>query len=378
MSKPYTLCLAVIAATFIAWAGNGAAVAAPRYNITPLSPLAGTIESRAFGLNDVGQVVGDSRLDRSGHIGQARPVVWDYAGVPTELWSDPVIGGTATDINNHGVIVGRYGSGSGIPLPTPGVPLGRGFLWDASTGRIDLGIGPFGSSMAVAINDLGQVVGTSEVLEIDTTGGTPTATLVGIHPFLYDSSNGIRDLGTLGGAAAFAEDINQWGQVVGTSELASGFTRAFIWDEAEGMRELPTLGQSSVAVAINDLGQVLGFDFGFGAVVWDLNTGARHAVPFGLHLNNRSQLLGGTSLFDETFGSQMLSDLIPSNSGWTITLATDINETSAIVGYGDFGAERNGFLLTPVPEPHALLLLGVAVTGLAGLRAICRLGKSKP
>ncbi len=48
----------------------GVSHAAPQYSVTALNKLPGTIDSRAFGLNDQGQVVGDSRLDRSGHIGQ--------------------------------------------------------------------------------------------------------------------------------------------------------------------------------------------------------------------------------------------------------------------------------------------------------------------
>ena len=48
----------------------GVAHAAPQYSVTALNKLPGTIDSLAFGLNDEGQVVGDSRIDRSGHIGQ--------------------------------------------------------------------------------------------------------------------------------------------------------------------------------------------------------------------------------------------------------------------------------------------------------------------
>src|SRR3989304_451607 len=126
-------------------------LATTRYNIVALDPLPGG-ESLAFGLNDRGQVVGDSRKDRKGNVGQSRPVVGDYSGVPHELWPEQLIGGSLADINNAGQIVGRYGSGSGIPLPTPGIPPGRAFYWSTDTGRVDLGLDPYGYSMAGGIN----------------------------------------------------------------------------------------------------------------------------------------------------------------------------------------------------------------------------------
>ena len=49
------------------------------------------------------------------------------------------------------------------------------------------------------------------------------------------------DLGTLGGQNSFAFGINNLGQIVGTSELESGQSRAFLWENGE-MMDLGTLG----------------------------------------------------------------------------------------------------------------------------------------
>lgn len=336
--------------------------AEPRYNITALDVLPGGLDSLAFGLNDRGQVVGDSKKDRTGNVGQSRPVVWSYSGQPTELWSDQFIGASLAGINNSGEIVGRYGSGSGIPLPTPGVLPGRAFVWNATAGRRDLGLQPFGNSMATAINDNGQVSGTSEMLETVIIDGSPMDVLVP-RAFVWDAAGGIRDIGTLGGhfEFTFANAINNLGQVIGYGGLADGNERAFVWDEAAGMRELPTIaGGSTRAVAINDLGQVLGSEIGVGGVIWDLNTATQRVVPGGSDLNNVGQTVGGTSIWDETNGRRLLSGLIPAGTGWQLEFAFAINDGGDIVGYGLLDDEVRGFLMTPVPEPATLRLLASA------------------
>jgi len=340
---------------------SGTAYAAPLYDIVALDVLPSSIDSFAFGLNDQRQVVGKSTLDRSGHIGQSRPVTWDTNGVPTELWSDPLVGGSAADINNNGVVVGRYGSGSGTPLPGPGVPFGRGFVWDSTIGRRDLGLEPVGNTQAVAVNDSGQVVGTSEVLtDINGTNFfVPRA-------FLWDETGGIQDLGTLGGGSfSFANDVNVLGQVVGYGDTSEGFNRAYVWDATNGIQALGTLSgtRSNRARAINDSGQIVGFESGVGGFVWDQESGIQ---PMGLgnpyDINNSGQVVGGGGLiWDTTNGTRNLADLILPNLGWELDFAFSINDAGDIVGVGQLNGETRGFLLTPVPEPQTVVLVGLAI-----------------
>ncbi len=70
----------------------------------------------------------------------------------------------------------------------------------------------------------------------------------------------MRDLGTLGGFQSFAIAINESGNVIGTSDMSRrGWPHhAFSWKDGR-MRDLGTLGGSdSTAAAINDKGQIIG------------------------------------------------------------------------------------------------------------------------
>src|SRR5688500_14586642 len=89
------------------------------------------------------------------------------------------------------------------------------------------------------------------------------------------------DLGTLGGGTSEASAVNQHGQVVGSSAVEGDLYRAFSWTAAAGMVDLGALEDewASTAIAVNDRGQVLvqsynpgvGFTRGF---VWTSSGGA--------------------------------------------------------------------------------------------------------
>src|SRR5262249_33026054 len=103
------------------------------------------------------------------------------------------------------------------------------------------------NSEAHGINDAGQIVGVSDKDAVN-------------RAFLY-SDGEMTDLGTLpGGSFSNAYAINNGGQVTGTATVSGSATHAFLWDSDNGMQDLGTLGGSnSFGVSINASGEVVGY-----------------------------------------------------------------------------------------------------------------------
>jgi probable HAF family extracellular repeat protein len=176
----------------------------------PLTPVLmatlGGSESRAFGMNENGDIVGSSLL-----FGDNIRKAFLFTGNATGAVAD--LGGTnseARDINNMGRVVGWS------DIPGGGQ---RAFLY--YNGALNLGtLG--GRSIAHAINDAGDVVGTSETAGpgSDAAFLYRNATMVNLNTMLPPNS---------GWNLQFANSINEQGQIVGYG-IFNGQGRAFLLD----------------------------------------------------------------------------------------------------------------------------------------------------
>jgi len=173
----------------------------------------------------------------------------------------------------------------------------------------------------------------------------------------------MQDLGTLpGGYYSQGLAINFESEVAGFSNAADGQWHGFLWSAWSGMQDLPNLPHAFGASAngINDLGQVAGGSGSY-AVLWhnDKNhTAECLGVLPGLGwssafaLNDAGQVVGWSGfaafIWSRETGMQDLNQLIPSNSGWTLSIANAINVLGQITGQGTINGQQHGFLLTPV------------------------------
>lgn len=293
------------------------------YTITDLGTLHPG-SARVHDMNSSGQVVGASGHP---HGSDTHAFFWTQKGGLRDLGFLP--GGdysVALAINDAGQVVGSSNSTNGI----------HAFLWTGSGGLSPLPQLSDADSSAYAINHAGQIAGAS-----------------GSHAAVW-SGNTIHDLGTLGGSWSEAHGINNQGQVVGVSDTQTG-PHAFLLTNGGPMQDLGTLpgDTNSRANRISDQGVVVGASEGFQGVqafVWTKNTGMQaistlqgggYSEAFGV--NNLGQVVGqsgsslGTRAFLWTPGNSIvdLNDLIPDlPAGTILTGAFSINDSGQIVAFG--------------------------------------------
>ena len=152
------------------------------YTVTDLGKFPGGSYSDAYGLNDLGEVVGDAELPKASPIGSGSHAFFYDGGALQDLGTLPGDNYSgASAINNDGEIVGTSSPSSGG---------NHAFLY--SDGALqNLGTLPGGSySIANGINDQGQVVGSGNT--------APGANSIygDNHAVLY-GGKGFQDIGTL-------------------------------------------------------------------------------------------------------------------------------------------------------------------------------------
>jgi len=314
--------------------------------ITDVGTLQGGYESFAWGINNHEQVVGFSTN------GTPDPYSYYYAQI----------------------------------LGFNGGTQSRAFLWDEQNGMQDLGTLGGPDAWAAFVNERGQVAGisyTSATPNPDN-GATCAANVPPQDPFVWEKSTGIVDIGSFGGTCGAPQAMNNRGQVVGGSYLAgNAVVQAFEWDKRghPRMKDLGTLGgDNSVALWVDDSGDVVGYAdipnpsgcSGAGcvhhAVLWrngaatDLGSIGTDPCSRAISINAGGQIVGFTVAVCGTVPSR---GFLWENGGPAIDLNTlvntdmallyplYINERGEIAGNGVLtNGDTHPFLLIPCDENH--------------------------
>jgi probable HAF family extracellular repeat protein len=374
--------------------GTGAPAQATEYSLTDLGML-GTGWSNVFatGINASGQVVGYAFND--GYNGTSftdtyQAFVTGADGVG--MTAIPTLGGSwskATGINDNGWVVGT----SATTTSTPGGDT-RGFVMEGA-GAAPRSLGTLaGPSTANGISADGRIVGAYT---------SPATTQ---RAYMTDANGGaIHDIGTLGGSNSTAYGVNGEGRVVGTSEyrtysdgtwprsraFMTGYGGDVMMPIAVAGYDMSSADTHSVATAINEQGTMVGNSASFvgdrgrafiagrdgiGRVLnlYDMGSfemhGAWKLTSEASALNALGQVVGSyyftVNMMDHAFitganglglidiNTLSFTNLAESARDFLFFSATGINDSGQFITNGTNG---HAYLVTPVPEPAAVLMM---------------------
>jgi probable HAF family extracellular repeat protein len=211
-------------------------------SVQDLGTLGTGFYSEAWGVNNLGQVVGWSYTDGGNGLRGVHGFLYSQAEGLVDLTPNSDTG-SALDINDAGQVTGYKTALGGY----------HAFRLQGGT-FTDLGVLPgFAHSFGWAINASGQVAGNS------TSASGNSEQL-----FRFTDGSGLQNLGGTG-EHNVALGINASGQVVGTR--GNSQTRALRYTDEAGLQDLNTLINPSLgwvllaANDINDAGQIVGYAF---------------------------------------------------------------------------------------------------------------------
>jgi probable HAF family extracellular repeat protein len=302
-------------------------------------------------------------------------VLWKHGGM-TDLGTLPQGGYLSFPfaVNNRGEVVGLAQN----TVPDANAMLAgygyqtRAFYWKNGVMQ-DLGtLGSGTDAVATLINERGQVIGVSFNSPNPNLDPLCFGFALTTGSFIWDTENGMRDLGGLGGTSCTLPfDLNSKGQVVGGSDVPGEFQHPFVWDAATGMTDLGTPdGGYGQADAINEHGDVVGLGEANGgpldAILWRKSGGKWRMTDLGTlsgcsgatSVNASVQVVGsdcaGLAFFSGGGGPIVdLNTLVPPNSGIQLVEAQQINDHGEIAAEGpDANGNNHAVLLIPCDENH--------------------------
>lgn len=187
----------------------------------------------AYAVNDRNQIAGwMHEPDLS-----ARAVRWDPNAKVLELGPPPFSLSSAEAINNQGMTAGYFDTPDRI----------HAAVWDAARRQIDLGTLGGPRAFARFVNQRGEVAGYSDDASNQNEVG-----------FYWSAGTGVVPTGAITVNGTLVNALNDLGEMVGETDVPEG-SSAYIWSRARGLRLLPHAPTAySRALDVNNKTQIVG------------------------------------------------------------------------------------------------------------------------
>lgn len=276
----------------------------------------------AYGINDAGQICGTGQFDGQSTSYRLTPdgFLDEFGQSWPSLESFPFGGGIGgLRINSDGDVAGQFGDVAAV-YTASGQLVTLGFLYGADN-----------YSEALDLNDSGQAVGFS--------GTNPGF----FRAFRFEAGAGMIDLGYIsadrGKVQAFAQAINNAGDVVGNCSAGKNKQHAFLYREGQPLKDLGELGGGySEARDITESGEVVG-------VAW-LSSGSMHPFLYTEQyklVDLEPLIVNLPTLYRNRLGRN-------AHNGWTNTM--QVNEAGQICGTAGDGSTvpLEAYLLTKIAD----------------------------
>lgn len=315
------------------------------FDVVDLGALAGS-DSQAWSINNGREVTGLSVTDR----GSVDAILYRPGVGLLDLGTLGGIRAVGRGINNSGYVVGFSTVNVNPDPPT------HAFFSAPGTSLVNLGTLGGKNSYGFGINDNGQVVGMSNTASGDT------------HAFLYTAWSGMVDLNVflppnVSYTLTSAAGTNDADQITGSADIRTPrVTKPFVYTPDKGVLIIDTPGLFADGTGINNYGEVSGFVVTSSgdarAFLYSPESnltllGVLHGAPESIArgLNNAGQVVGDSGgrafLYTRSEGIIDLNTRIPNVAGWTLAVATAINDLGDITGFGQHNGQEHAFMLRP-------------------------------
>ncbi len=329
------------------------------FTVTDLGVFAPNQPSIATAVNAQGATAGSATLSNGSNVAVESTVGGVFGAINAGFLAGSNTSSAAA-INGRGDVAGTFFDISDNHYhafrTANGLAIDLGSFSGAKFGGAD--------SWGVAINASGEVLGSARLKD-----GSDVA-------FRASSGGVVSAIGLPGGSAVGqASGLNDKGTAVGSYLNAQGVSRVFTAGEGAAGTDLLArfstsgFGLNSYGSAINNRGDVAGFgDFNgqfhaffasAGGTFTDIGVGNGFSSSVAIGINNLGQVVGrmddqGSNsramLWDSKAGLFDVNTLLaPEDRNWTLTTATGINDGDQISGQGYLDGQLHGFLLTPTP-----------------------------